>query len=124
MFRYKICSAKQFCPTIAGAYTLNKQNAHPENLDWIIAGLRWLVVLRVVIVFITNRNRGASDGSLIPILIGLVVYNAILAVILLVGLKSRPVQAIIVVADALVAGLLYWGTGGQNLILLGAGLLP
>src|SRR5258706_2057523 len=82
-----------------------------------------------MIVFITNRNRGAGTGegsttALVSILIGLVVYNIVLAVLLLAGLKSRVYQAFIIIVDALIAPVVYWASGGLNLLMLGAGLLP
>jgi signal transduction histidine kinase len=106
---------------------LNKQEAPSRRLDWVLFGLRWLLIASGLILLITSRDVTGSVVSAQGVVLSIVVasmYNLLLAALILVGLSSKLVDSVSAIGDTVLALLFFWASGGSPLVLLGAGLLP
>jgi len=97
------------------------------QIDWLVSNLRWLVLLIVVVVAFLDRRlgSGASPSTYLFILLGLAAaYNLVVTLLLVARLFPRPLPAITLGVDAVLAVGLTATSGGLESHLLFFGLLP
>lgn len=98
------------------------------QLDWLICNLRWLLLVGVGIVALTDPAQAGQPDSRLPLILGLLLlgacYNMIVMILLVLEVPARPLPTLTVVADALLAIAFVWASGGWNSRLYFFGLFP
>ncbi|HLY27612.1 MAG TPA: GAF domain-containing sensor histidine kinase [Aggregatilineales bacterium] len=105
---------------------MNKELSTSDRLNWTVFALRWLVVLGGLLTLGLPRDSiGSNATTALPAtLIGVVFYNLLVALILLVGGRGPLINAGTVVLDMVAAVALFEASGSSPVMLVGAGLLP
>ncbi len=104
---------------------VNQQKA--PRLDWTIFLLRWLVIASALIALASGRDLTLTGGDVSSqamsfAIVAAVVYNLLLAVLLLLRLSWEVLKLVTLMGDAGLAVLFFWASGGSPLLLVGIGL--
>ncbi len=98
------------------------------QLDWLICNLRWLLLVSVGIVALTDPARVGQSELSHQIILGLLLlgagYNMLVMVLLVLEVPARPLPIITVIADTILAVAFVAASGGWNSSLYFFGLFP
>jgi signal transduction histidine kinase len=101
----------------------------PRRLDWIIFGLRWLLIAGAVIVLASGNTivEGAhviSSTGLGFAIVAAGLYNLTVGVLLVFGLSGRLLQALTLVSDSIITVIFFSVSNESALLLVCMGLFP
>jgi signal transduction histidine kinase len=104
---------------------LDKQSSPADRLDWLLFGLRWLIVAAGLLLLALPRLTPATPNNALMIVIGVIIaYNVGLAILYIIGIKNNILRLVTLIADMIVAVVVYYASGSVAPLLIGAGLLP
>jgi signal transduction histidine kinase len=109
--------------------TMMREGAKPLfQVDWLICNLRWLLLVGVGIVTLSNPMLATSLDQGTRITLSLLLlgagYNAVVMVLLVVEVPARPLPVVTVLVDAILASGFMAASGGWSSPLYFFGLFP
>ena len=100
----------------------------PNQLDWLVGNLRWLLLVSVGIVTLLNPTRAPMNDIHTLLTLGLLLigaaYNVVVMILLMFKVSARLLPLLTVILDALLSVGLVVASGGASSPLYFFGLFP